>query len=111
TVFRNLGTPFAHTILSIKSIVKGQGKLVLNESAINADLDNNWAVVAEAIQTVLRREKYPQPYEALKELTRVNEKITKQSIHEFISNLKISSSLKKELKAITPFNFTGVSGY
>jgi adenylosuccinate lyase len=111
TVLRNLGTPFAHTILSVKSIVKGQGKLVLNEAAINADLDNNWAVVAEAIQTVLRREKYPQPYEALKELTRVNEKITKQSIHEFIANLKISSSLKKELKAITPFNFTGVLGY
>ncbi len=111
TVLRNLGTPFAHTILSVKSIVKGQGKLVLNEAAISADLDNNWAVVAEAIQTVLRREKYPQPYEALKELTRVNEKITKQRIHEFIGNLKISSSLKKELKAITPFNYTGVLGY
>ena len=111
TVLRNIGVPFAHTVLSFKSIVKGQIKLVLNESAIRDDLDNNWAVVAEAIQTVLRREKYPQPYEALKELTRVNEKITRQSIHDFINTLKISASLKKELKAITPFNYTGVLGF
>ncbi|WP_336514382.1 adenylosuccinate lyase [Pollutibacter soli] len=108
TVLRNLGVPFAHTILSFKSIEKGQTKLVLNESAIHEDLDNNWAVVAEAIQTILRRENYPQPYEALKDLTRGNAQITKENIHEFIGSLKISSKVKKELKAITPFNYTGV---
>jgi len=95
-------------VLSFKSIGKGQSKLVLNESAIHADLDKNWAVVAEAIQTILRRENYPQPYEALKELTRGNAEITKESLHEFINTLKVSSGIKKELKAITPFTYLGV---
>ena len=108
TVLRNIGVPFAHTTLSIKSIEKGLGKLVLNEKKIAEDLDNNWAVVAEAIQTVLRRENYPQPYEALKELTRGNAAITKQSMHSFIDGLKISVALKKELKKIAPHNYTGI---
>ena len=108
TVLRNIGVPVAHTIIAIKSIEKGLGKLVLNESALKADLDNNWAVVAEAIQTILRREKYPNPYEALKELTRGKDGITKQSLHKFISSLKISSEIKTELKKITPHNYTGV---
>ena len=109
TVLRNIGIPFAHTILALKSIEKGLGKLVLNESKLQQDLENNWAVVAEAIQTVLRRESYPQPYEALKELTRGNAVITKQSIHTFIEGLKISATLKKELKKISPHNYTGIS--
>ncbi len=108
TVLRNIGVPFAHTILAFKSIDKGLGKLVLNEKAIRQDLDQNWAVVAEAIQTILRRENYPNPYEALKELTRGNAEITQESLQEFIQSLKISSTLKKELKSITPFNYTGV---
>jgi adenylosuccinate lyase len=108
TVLRNIGVPFAHTILSFKSIDKGLGKLVLNEKAIREDLDQNWAVVAEAIQTILRRENYPNPYEALKELTRGNAEITQESLQEFIQTLKISAALKKELKAITPFNYTGI---
>ena len=108
TVLRNIGVPFAHTILSFKSIDKGLVKLVLNEKAIREDLDQNWAVVAEAIQTILRRENYPNPYEALKELTRGNAEITQESLQEFIQSLKISAALKKELKAITPFNYTGI---
>lgn len=108
TVLRNIGVPVAHTIIAIKSIEKGLGKLVLNESALKADLDNNWAVVAEAIQTILRREKYPNPYEALKELTRGKDGITKQSLHKFISSLKVSAEIKAELKQITPHNYTGV---
>ena len=108
TVLRNIGVPIAHTILSIKSIEKGLAKLVLNEAKLKSDLDNNWAVVAEAIQTVLRRENYPQPYEALKELTRGKHAIDKKAIHEFISKLKISAALKTELKNITPFNYTGI---
>ena len=108
TVLRNIGVPVAHTIIAIKSIEKGLGKLVLNESALKADLDNNWAVVAEAIQTILRREKYPNPYEALKELTRGKDGITKQSLHKFISSLKVSAAIKAELKKITPHNYTGV---
>ena len=108
TVLRNLGVPFAHTILSLKSIDKGLNKLLLNEEKIKQDLEANWAVVAEAIQTILRRENYPNPYEALKELTRGNAAITQKSIHAFIDELKINNSLKKELKAITPFNYTGV---
>ena|SRR5690242_5574336 len=107
TVIRNIGVPVAHTILAIASIQKGIGKLVLNESKITQDLDNNWAVVAEAIQTILRRENYPKPYEALKELTRGKDKIDKKTIHSFINSLKISADLKKELKEITPFNYTG----
>ncbi|MGN7783269.1 adenylosuccinate lyase [Niabella sp. 22666] len=108
TVLRNIGVPVAHTIIAIKSIEKGLGKLVLNESALKADLDNNWAVVAEAIQTILRREKYPNPYEALKELTRGKDGITKQSLHRFITSLKVSADVKAELKQITPHNYTGV---
>ncbi len=108
TVLRNIGVPVAHTILAIKSIEKGIEKLVLNETAINKDLDNNWAVVAEAVQTILRRENYPQPYEALKELTRGKGAINKKAIHAFINRLHVSGALKKELRAITPFNYTGV---
>lgn len=108
TVLRNIGVPFAHTILAFRSIEKGLGKLVLNPVRINEDLDNNWAVVAEAIQTILRRENYPQPYEALKELTRGNAGINKQSLHTFIDSLKIAATVKKELKKITPHNYTGV---
>jgi adenylosuccinate lyase len=108
TVLRNIGVPIAHTILAIKSTEKGIGKLILNETKLKADLDNNWAVVAEAIQTILRRENYPKPYEALKELTRGKQAIDKKAIHQFISSLKISASLKKELKAITPFNYLGI---
>ena len=108
TVIRNIGMPVAHTLLSILSIEKGIAKLILNEPKLHADLDNNWAVVAEAIQTILRRENYPKPYEALKELTRGKSSIDKKSILQFIDSLKISAVLKKELKAITPFNYIGV---
>ncbi|TXH21721.1 MAG: adenylosuccinate lyase [Chitinophagaceae bacterium] len=108
TVLRNIGVPIAHTLIAVKSIEKGLNKLLLNEKAITADLDNNWAVVAEAIQTVLRREKYPNPYEALKELTRGKEGITKASIQAFIKKLKVSTEIKKELLKITPHNYTGV---
>ena len=107
TVLRNIGVPIAHTIISLKSLEKGLGKLILNEAKLKTDLDNNWAVVAEAIQTILRRENYPQPYEALKELTRGKE-INKTSVHNFINGLKISAALKKELKTISPHNYTGV---
>lgn len=110
TVLRNIGVPVAHTMIAIKSLEKGLGKLVLNNAKLNDDLENNWAVVAEAIQTILRREKYPNPYESLKELTRGKEGITKQSIQEFIKGLKVSAEVKKELKAITPQNYTGVVG-
>ena len=109
TVLRNTGVPVAHTLLGIKSLVKGLDKLVLNETKLREDLENNWAVVAEAIQTILRRENYPNPYEALKDLTRGKDKIDKQSIHEFIGTLKVSAAVKKELKAITPWNYVGIS--
>ncbi len=109
TVLRNMGVPIAHVTLALKSLEKGLGKLVLNETKIKADLENNWAVVAEAIQTILRRENYPNPYEALKELTRGNAGINKQSIHDFIKTLKVSTAIKKELKAITPLNYVGVN--
>ncbi|MBK8610792.1 MAG: adenylosuccinate lyase [Chitinophagaceae bacterium] len=108
TVLRNIGVPVAHTLLAIRSAEKGIAKLVLNEAKLKADLDNNWAVVAEAIQTILRRENYPNPYEALKELTRGKNTIDKKSIHQFISSLKIPATLKKELKQITPFNYLGL---
>lgn len=108
TVLRNIGVPFAHTILALKSIEKGLGKLVLNREKLAQDLENNWAVVAEAIQTVLRRENYPKPYEALKDLTRGQEGITKESLHRFIDGLKITAAVKKELKRISPLNYTGV---
>ena len=108
TVLRNIGVPIAHTILAIKSTEKGLSKLVLNKTKLKEDLDNNWVVVAEAIQTVLRRENYPKPYEALKELTRGKTAIDKKAIHAFINSLKITASIKKELKAITPNNYTGI---
>ena len=108
TVLRNIGVPFAHIVIAIKSIEKGLAKLVLNEQKLNDDLENNWAVVAEAIQTILRRENYPNPYEALKDLTRGNGTINKESIHQFVDGLKIASTVKKELKKITPQNYTGV---
>lgn len=109
TVLRNIGVPFAHSILALKSIDKGLGKLLLNDAKIKEDLENNWAVVAEAIQTILRREKYPNPYEALKELTRGADGINQKSIHKFIDGLKVSATLKKELKAVTPLNYTGIN--
>lgn len=108
TVLRNLGVPLAHVLIALNSLEKGIGKLQLNKEAIDRDLENNWAVVAEAIQTILRREGYPKPYEALKDLTRKNEKITEKSIKEFIETLDVSDKVKYELKAITPFTFTGV---
>ncbi len=109
TVLRNIGVPLAHSILSIFSLKRGIEKLIVNEVAIQKDLDNNWAVVAEAIQTILRRENYPNPYEALKQLTRGKEQINKTAIHEFINELKVSKKIKEELKKITPFNYTGVN--
>ncbi len=109
TVLRNLGVPVAHTLVAIKSLEKGLGKLVLNEAKLKEDLENNWAVVAEAIQTILRRENYPNPYEALKDLTRGKTSINKTDIHAFIAGLKVSTVLKKELKAVTPHNYTGVN--
>ncbi len=108
TALRNISVPLAHTIIALKSLQKGIGKLELNEAALHQDLEDNWAVVAEGIQTILRREGYPQPYEALKALTRVKEKITAQTIARFIDSLEISNQLKEELKAITPFNYTGI---
>jgi len=108
TVLRNVGVPFGHTIIAFKSTVKGLEKLLLNRAKFAQDLENNWAVVAEAIQTILRRESYPNPYEALKGLTRTNEAITQSSISNFIDTLEISDSIKTELKAITPSNYTGI---
>ena len=108
TVLRNIGVPMAHTILSVKSIEKGLSKLVLNEPKLKGDLENNWAVVAEAIQTILRRENYPAPYEALKDLTRGKAAIDKKAIHSFITRLKVSAEIKKELKKITPHSYTGI---
>ncbi len=109
TALRNLGVPVAHTLIAIKSLEKGLNKLVLNEPKLKTDLENNWAVVAEAIQTILRRENYPNPYEALKTLTRGKEAIDKKIIHDFINSLKVPAAVKKELKAITPHNYTGVN--
>jgi adenylosuccinate lyase len=108
TVLRTIGMPFAHTFIAVKSTIAGLDKLLLNESAFEKDLENNWAVVAEAIQTVLRREGFPKPYEALKGLTRKNEAVTKESVHQFVDELPISSLLKEELKAISPQNYTGI---
>jgi adenylosuccinate lyase len=108
TVLRNAGVPFAHTIIALKSINRGLGKLILNRSAIDNDLENNWAVVAEAIQTILRRENYPNPYEALKAMTRKNEKMTQATFAAFIDELDIAENVKNELKAISPFNYTGI---
>lgn len=108
TVLRNAGVPFGHTLIGFKSTLKGLGKLLLNVSKFEQDLENNWAVVAEAIQTILRREGYPNPYEALKGLTRTNEAITKASISDFIDTLEVSDIIKTELKAISPSNYTGI---
>ena len=108
TVLRNIGVPLAHTIIAIKSTLKGLNKLIINQDAIEKDLEKNWAVVAEAIQTVLRREAYPDPYEALKALTRTNSKISQESIAEFIDTLEVSNELKESLKQITPSNYTGI---
>ncbi len=109
TVLRNIGVPIAHSIIALRSTLKGLDKIQLNQKAIEADLDDNWAVVAEAIQTILRREGYPKPYEALKELTRGNNQITETSIKEFIETLNINEDIKAELRVITPFNYTGVA--
>ena len=107
TVLRNVGVPLAHMLIALKSLEKGITKLELNQSAIDADLEDNWAVVAEAIQTILRREGFPKPYEALKGLTRKNEKVTAETIKGFIETLDVSDDIKSELRVITPFNFTG----
>lgn len=109
TVLRNMGVPFAHSLIAYSSLVKGLDKLILNSSALERDLENNWAIVAEGIQTILRREGYPNPYEALKALTRTNEAITKKTIEKFIDGLKVSDKIKKELKNITPQNYTGLA--
>jgi adenylosuccinate lyase len=108
TVLRNIGVPLAHTLIAHNSILKGLGKLLLNEKAIHNDLEENWAVCAEAIQTILRREGYPKPYEALKDLTRTNVKINQKHLHAFIDKLKVNAKIKTELKKITPHNYTGV---
>ena len=108
TVLRNIGVPFGHTLIGFKSTLKGLGKLLLNPSKFEQDLEQNWAVVAEAIQTILRREAYPNPYEALKGLTRTNTAITADSILTFIETLNVSTAIKSELKAITPSNYTGI---
>jgi adenylosuccinate lyase len=108
TTLRSIGVPFSHSILALKSIERGLSKLVLNTEKITLDLENNWAVVAEAIQTILRREDYPNPFEALKALTRGKNGITRQSIHAFIDGLEIAAVVKKELKKISPHNYTGI---
>ena len=108
TVLRNVGVPFGHAVIAIESTLKGLRKLILNEEKLHADLDDTWAVVAEAIQTILRREGYPHPYEALKALTRTNEKMTERTIHDFVQTLNVSDSVKAELMAITPWNYTGI---
>ena len=108
TVLRNLGVPFAHTLIALKSTVVGLKKLVLNPDKIQLDLEENWSVVAEAIQTILRREHYPEPYEALKSLTRTHSKITQGTLHEFIETLEVTQEVKEELKRITPWNYVGI---
>ena len=108
TVIRNIGVPMGHALIAFQSSLKGLRKLLLNEERILQDLDNCWTVVAEAIQTILRREAYPHPYEALKALTRTNEAVTEERIHHFIDGLEVSDEVKAELKAITPHNYTGV---
>ncbi len=108
TVLRNVGVPMGHSLIAFQSTLKGLRKLILNEEKLHADLEQTWAVVAEAIQTILRREAYPHPYEALKALTRTNQKMTEQTIHEFIQTLQVSDTVKQELMAITPWNYTGM---
>ncbi|MEN8202715.1 MAG: adenylosuccinate lyase [Bacteroidota bacterium] len=108
TVLRNVGVPMSHTVIAMQSIIKGLGKLIVNETAIAADLERNWAVVAEAIQSILRRENYPKPYEALLELTRTNKGVTEETIREFIQGLSVRDEVKEELQKITPWNYTGL---
>jgi adenylosuccinate lyase len=108
TVLRNIGVPVAHSMIAFRSLMKGLSKILLNEPAIHADLEANWAVVAEAIQTILRREGYPEPYEALKDLTRTNKAIDESAIRGFISRLNVSEKVRAELMQITPFNYTGI---
>ena len=107
-MLRNIGVPLGHMMISIASTLKGLRKLLLHKESIDADLNEQWAVVAEAIQTILRREAYPHPYEALKALTRTNEAITEKSIHDFVANLEVSDKVKEELMKITPANYTGI---
>ncbi|WP_373280007.1 hypothetical protein [Marinilabilia salmonicolor] len=111
TVLRNIGVPLAHSVLSIQSLQKGLGKLLINQGAIDKDLDNNWAVVAEAMQTILRREGFANPYETLKDLTRTNDVINGESIARFIDTLDVRDEVKEELKHFTPKNYTGVDLY
>ncbi len=108
TVIRNIGVPFAHVLIATQSLSKGLSKLVLNDTVIKKDLENNWEVVTEAIQTILRREGYPEPYEALKSLARTNQPITKKTIYDFIENIDVNENVKEELRKITPFNYTGI---
>ena len=108
TVLRNIGVPVGHSVIAIQSTLKGLRKLILHDERIKADLENTWAVVAEAIQTILRREGYPHPYEALKALTRTNKAMDEETIHEFISKLDVSNEVKAELMAISPLNYTGI---
>jgi adenylosuccinate lyase len=108
TVTRNLGVPMGHSLIAIKSLIRGINKLLLNEEAISRDLDNNWAVLAEAIQTILRREGYPEPYEALKALTRGKGNINKEILHQFIDSLNISDTVKAEMYKLTPHNYLGI---
>jgi adenylosuccinate lyase len=108
TVLRNVGVPLGHTVIAMQSLIKGLNKLIVNEGAMRADLERNWAVVAEAIQSILRRENYPKPYEALLELTRTNITVTQETIREFIQGLSLSDQVKEELLKITPWNYTGL---
>ncbi len=108
TVLRNIGVPIAHSVVSFLSLARGLGKLLLNQQKIHQDLEDNWLVVSEAIQTVLRREGVKEPYELLKKLTRTNEKVTQQAVNTFVDGLDISKDLKRELKAITPFSYIGI---
>jgi len=110
-VMRNIGVPLAHSVVAFHSIIKGMDKLILHEEKLEQDLDANWAVVSEAIQTILRRENYPDPYEALKDLTRGKQGITKQVLVKFINGLKVSDKVKNELKKITPHNYTGIISF
>ena len=108
TVLRNIGVPIAHTVIGINSTIKGINKILVNTKKINSDLEKNWIVIAEGLQTILRREGFPKPYEALKQLTRKNQEINKKTFTVFIENLEISDEIKKELKKISPFNYTGI---
>jgi adenylosuccinate lyase len=111
TVLRNIGMPLAHSVIAFKSLARGLGKLILNEEKLQADLEENWAVVTEAIQTILRRENYPEPYEALKDLARTNKIINREIIHGFIDSLEVDNKVKEELKQITPSNYTGIRDF